>query len=210
VAASDNELNQLVAAIVEDDTAAASKLLAEQPRLATAREPNGATRQESTNNYFEQIRHYIYGGDTALHMAAAGYRVDILRLLLDAGADVSAANRRGAQALHYAADGSPGYTSWNPDAQAQTIAVLIAAGADPNALDKSGVAPLHRAVRTRAASAVSALIDGGADPQLTNKGGSTPWKLATMTTGRGGSGSPPAKQQQEEIVRILEHHGATQ
>jgi hypothetical protein len=55
---------------------------------------------------------------------------------------------------------------------------------------------------------VTALLDGGADPRLPNKSGSTPWKLAPMTTGRGGAGSPEAKAQQEEIVRILEHHGA--
>ena len=43
-----------------------------------------------------------------------------------------------------------------------------------------------------------------------NKNGSTPMQLATKMTGRGGSGSPEAKAQQEEIVRILELHGTTQ
>lgn len=201
-------MRNLVLAIVADDIALAKKLLAAHPRLATAREPRGATRQESTPNFFDAIGHYIYGGDTALHMAAAGNRVDILRMLLDAGADVDAANRRGAQPLHYAADGALGHPNWNPSAQAAGITMLIDAGADPNALDKSGVAPLHRAVRTRSAVAVSALIDGGADPRLTNKTGSTPWKLATLTTGASGSGTPEAKEQQEEILRILERHNA--
>lgn len=208
--AGDDALRTLVEAIVAGDTATASTLLAEQPRLATAREPRGATRQESTSNFFDAIGHYIYGGDTALHMAAAGYRVDIIRILLHAGAEVGAANRRGAQPLHYAADTALSRPNWDPHAQAQGITMLIEAGADPNALDKSGVAPLHRAVRTRSASAVTALLDGGADPLLRNKSGSTPWKLASMTTGRGGSGSPKAKAQQEDIVRILERHGAAQ
>ena len=208
--AADNELRQFVVAIVDGDTAAVTKMLAAHPRLATAREPNGATRQESTSNFFTGIGHYIYGGDTALHMAAAGYRVGILQLLLEAGADVEAVNRRGARPLHYAADTALGHPNWSASAQAQGITVLINAGADPNALDKSGVAPLHRAVRTRSAAAVTALIDGGADPRLPNKTGSTPWKLATITTGRGGSGSPKAKAQQEEIMRILERHGAAE
>ena len=90
------------------------------------------------------------------------------------------------------------------------IACLIAAGADPNCVDRSGVSPLHRAVRTRCAAAVSALIDGGADPLLENRSGSTPMLLATQNTGRGGSGSDAAKQQQEEIIRLLGRHLAAQ
>jgi ankyrin repeat protein len=98
----------------------------------------------------------------------------------------------------------PGAPTWNPDAQAEIIAVLIAAGADPNATDSSGVMPLHRAVRTRCAAAVSALLAGGADAHAKNKSGSSPMQLATRNTGRGGAGSPEAKTQQIEIVRLLE------
>jgi len=120
------------------------------------------------------------------------------------GANVRSRNRRGAEPLHYAADGNPGSRSWDPAAQADTIGVLIEAGADPNAVDKSGVMPLHRAVRTRCASAVRALLDGGADPLARNGSGSTPMALAMRNTGRGGSGSPQAKAQQQEIIRLLE------
>ena len=103
--------------------------------------------------------------------------------------------------------GMPGSSCWNPSAQAATIACLIEAGADPNATDMGGVTPLHRAVRTRCAAAVEALLAHGADVGRENKNGSTPMLLATQTTGRGGSGSPAAKAQQEEIVRLLERHG---
>ena len=119
-----------------------------------------------------------------------------------------ARNRRGAEPLLYAADGGPSSVSWNPEAQAATIATLIAAGADPNAIDNSGVAALHRAVRTRCAAAVQALLEGGADARCKNKSGSTPMRLATLTTGRGGSGLAEAKLQQEEIVRLLKQYGA--
>ena len=122
--------------------------------------------------------------------------------LIGMGGDVRARNRRGAEPLHYAADGGPGSRAWNPAAQAATVTSLIQAGADPNAVDKSGVTPLHRAVRTRCASAVRALLDGGADGRRKNKNGSTPMRLATRTTGRGGSGSPESKAQQVEIVRL--------
>jgi Ankyrin repeats (many copies) len=85
----------------------------------------------------------------------------------------------------------------------------IAAGADPNAVDKSGVTPLHRAVRTRCTAAVKVLLESGADIRRKNKNGSTPMQIATRTTGRGGSGSPEAKAQQAQIVRLLEQHGAS-
>ena len=40
--------------------------------------------------------------------------------------------------------------------------------------------------------------------------GSTPIHLATLTTGRGGSGSAESKAQQAEIVRLLEERVATE
>ena len=142
-------------------------------------------------------------------MAAAAYQTHIAAELIAKGADVRARNRRGAQPLHYAADGGPDSPGWNPSAQAKIIAELIRAGADPNAPDISGVGPLHRAVRNRCAAAVKALLDGGADPQATNKSGSTPMLLASRNTGRGGSGSAEAKAQQKEILRLLTERGAT-
>jgi ankyrin repeat protein len=189
--------------------AAASRLLAASPSLASAHLEQGATRQAAKDYYLDEIEHYLYAGDTALHLAAASYRPELARALVSAGADVSAKNRRGARPLHYAADGVPGSASWNPDAQAATVAYLINAGADPNVTDGSGVTPLHRAVRTRCAAAVSALLDGGADPRRKNRNGSSPLKLATQDTGRGGTGFPQSKAQQWEIVRLLELHGAT-
>jgi ankyrin repeat protein len=198
----------LVQAIAAGDAATAGELLAASPGLAVAHSRQGATRHDARDYYLEAAQHYLYAGDTALHVAAAGNRHDLARSLIRRGADVGARNRRGAEPLHYAADGSPGSVGWDPGAQAATVACLIEAGADPNARDKSGVAPLHRAVRTRCAGAVAALLDGGADPQLTNGRGSTPLTLTARNTGRGGSGSPAAKAEREEIVRLLERAGA--
>ena len=194
-----------VRVIAAGDVNLAEQLLAATPSLARAHLDVGASRKGSTDYYLSDIEHYVYAGDTALHVAAAGYQLDLATSLVAAGAAVSAKNRRGAQPLHYAAEGHPGVAAvWNPDAQAATIAYLISAGADPNATDKSGVAPLHRAVRTRSAAAVRALIDGGADPLRPNRNGSTPMSLATQNTGRGGTGAPESKAQQREIVLLLE------
>jgi Ankyrin repeats (many copies)/Ankyrin repeats (3 copies) len=210
MAAGDSGLMALVRAIVDDDAAAALRLLAASPVLVSARAEEGATRQAAKAYYLDEIAHYLYAGDTALHIAAAAYRLEIVRKLIAMGGDVRARNRRGAEPLHYAVDGAPGSRTWNSSAQAATVACLIEAGADPNTVDKSGVTPLHRAVRTRCAAAVRALLDGGADVRRTNKSGSTPMTLATRNTGRGGSGSPESKAQQAWIVRLLEQHGAAQ
>ena len=204
---SNASLMMLVRAIVANDDVTASALLTASPALACARAENGATRQEPEDFYLAEIQHYLYAGDTALHVAAAAFRRVTVRLLTEAGADVNAGNRRGAQPLHYAADGVPGSPSWDPVAQAEIVRYLIEAGADPNARDRSGVTPLHRAIRTRCATAVGALLDGGADAHLASGRGSTPMQLATRMTGRGGSGSPTAKAQQAEIIQLLRRRG---
>ena len=160
----DSALMRLVAAIVAADEAAVAARLAAHPELAQARLGQGATRRGAKEYFLDAITHYLYAGDTALHAAAAAYRPEMARKLIALGADVRARNRRGAEPLHYAADGVPGAPAWNPRTQAATLACLIEAGADPNAADMNGVAPLHRAVRTRCAAAVQALLAGGADP----------------------------------------------
>ena len=205
----DATLMSLVRAIVTNDSGAAWRLLAATPTLAHAQFAQGATRQAAKAYYLHEIEHYLYAGDTALHMAAAAYQTEITRKLVTMGADVRARNRRGAEPLHYAVDGVPDSGRWNPRAQAATITYLVEMGADPNATDRSGVTPLHRAVRTRCAAAVRALLAGGADPRRKNKNGSAPIQLATQNTGRGGSGSPASKAQQAEILRLLEQYGAS-
>jgi ankyrin repeat protein len=203
VGADESDLMGLIQAIASGDSASALRLLAAEPSLAGTRLRQGASRRATAGFFLEAINHYVYAGDSALHVAAAGYRWDVAGALVSSGADVSARNRRGAQPLHYAADGTPGRGHWNPPAQAATIAYLIEMGADPDAADADGTCPLHRAARTRCAAAVTALLAGGADPRRTNGRGSTPLKLATSTTGRGGTGSDRAREEQAEIVRLL-------
>jgi ankyrin repeat protein len=48
----------------------------------------------------------------------------------------------------------------------------------------------------------------GADARRRNGNGSTPLHLAVQSTGRGGSGSAAAREQQATIVRLLLDHGA--
>jgi ankyrin repeat protein len=93
---------------------------------------------------------------------------DVLRLLLDAGADVSVADYGGHQtALHLATVG------WDKE----IAELLLAHGADANARDISLQTPLHRAVYC-GAGFVQLLLDHGADPAAQDIEGKTPLALA--------------------------------
>ena len=92
---------------------------------------------------------------------------------------------------------------WDPVAQVEVISHLFSFGADPNAQDKNGTTPLHRAVRNRCSAAVARLLEAGADPTVRNRRGSTVHELTQWTTGRGGSGLPSARVEQEKIVEML-------
>ena len=200
----DSDLVALIRLIVACDAAGVQRKLAADPVLATAAATSGATRDAPRPFFFTRIRHYLYAGGTALHMAGAAYSRPIAELLVAHGADCHAGDRFQIQPLHLAATTN----HWNPAAQVETIAYLRSVGADPNAIDRLGVTPLHRAVRTRSSPAVKALLAGGADPRRKNRSGSTPLHLAVQTTGRGGTGSAHARAEQAEIIRLLVDAGA--
>jgi hypothetical protein len=187
-------LNRLLKAIVDDELPVVSQVLKLHPQLA-----RGVISKPKL--YRERIFHWMYAGDTVLHLASAGYRVEIVGQLLAAGADPNVpGHHRHATPLHYAADGYINGAGWDSDRQVKTIEVLLEAGADINAQDKNGATPLHRAVRTRCAAAVRCLLKSGASPQLKNKPGSTPFHLAVQNTGRGGSGAAVAIAEQRQII----------
>jgi ankyrin repeat protein len=205
----DAALLALFGAIASHDDVGTARHLDAAPIFVTRPIRVGASRQDPETYYLTEIHHYVYAGDTALHVAAAAHRPELAESLVAQGADVRARNRRGAEPLHYAADGSPGGGHRSRDAQREVIASLIGAGAYPNAMDNSGVPPLHRAVRNRCSGAVSALIAHGADPRLMNKSGSTPLHLAVQNTGKSNSGSEVAKSEQRRIIALLLDHGAS-
>jgi hypothetical protein len=107
----------LVRAIVAGDGAAADELLAASPELAHAHAGRGATRQDAPDHYFDEIGHYLYAGDTALHVAAAGHRHEHPRL----------ANRGGSTPLMLATRGTgrSGSGSLEAKAQQQEIVRLL-------------------------------------------------------------------------------------
>jgi ankyrin repeat protein len=198
----------LFRAIASRDGRDVAQRVEASPHLANRPIRIGATRDYAETYFLTPIHHYVYSGDTALHISAASHQRQLVESLVTRGADVRARNRRGAEPLHYAADGGPAADGWDSVAQRDVISYLVEAGADPNAVDKSGVAPLHRAVRNRCSMAVSALLDHGADPLLMNKTGSTPLHLAVQTTGKSNSGTQAARDEQARIIGLLLRYGA--
>ncbi|HKQ75296.1 MAG TPA: ankyrin repeat domain-containing protein [Blastocatellia bacterium] len=156
----------------------------------------------------ETIPHWLYVGDTPLHLAAAALRTGAAKLLLESGANANAENRRGATPLHYACDPRPKSGGiWDPAKQGELIELLVQHGAKLEQIDRGGASALHRAVRARSPAAVLQLLKAGArvDVRL-GKRGSTPIHLAVQSTGAGGTGG--AVSEQLEIIMMLLEHGA--
>ena len=91
-----------------------------------------------------------------------------VRLLLDKGADVNAANKDGSTAIsHTAAQGN-----------SEALALLLDKGADVNATDKDGTTLLMDAARHGQAEIAKLLLEHGADANKANKNGDTALQMA--------------------------------
>ena len=128
-------------------------------------------------------------GLSALHLAAQEGNVDIIDVLLAAGAGIEAKTRIGDYTpLHLA--------SWG--AHASAVGALIAAGADPGAVSTtSGVTPLHLAAKaTSGESTVRSLLEHGAPVDARESAfGQTPLIFA-------------ASYGRTAAIRVLLSHGA--
>jgi ankyrin repeat protein len=92
-------------------------------------------------------------GMTALHWATYHDDVELVTLLVRAGANVQAANRYGVTPLSLACTNGDG----------AMVEMLLKAGADPNAALPGGETPLMTAARTGAVASVKALVSRGAN-----------------------------------------------
>lgn len=110
-------------------------------------------------------------GATSLHYAAGTLHHKAASLLIEAGADVNAADLEERTPLHYAIEIED--SGWHQLTQFPTsklhkrdrcklVQILIAAGADVDVRDSDGRTPLEYANSTGAAGAAKALIDAGA------------------------------------------------
>ena len=90
---------------------------------------------------------------TALHVAAIYGKSDVVRTLLDKGADVNAKTRSWRTALHEAAI----------HGKSDVVRILLDKGADVNAKTRGWWTALHMAAKSGKSDIVSILLDKGAD-----------------------------------------------
>jgi len=100
-------------------------------------------------------------GQTALHIAAMGGKVDIVTILIARGANVNIQDEQGITPLMLAAK----------EGRVETIQALIAQGAKLDAQDKLGENALHIAAAHGKKEAVTALLDRGANIRATTNAG---------------------------------------
>lgn len=93
--------------------------------------------------------------------AAESGNVDVIRAIIDAGADVNAADKYKQTALTKAIDN-------NNNIDVEAAGVLIKAGADVNVRDERGETPIMKAVRIGNVKLVRMLLAAGADPKAKN------------------------------------------
>lgn len=201
----------------------------EQDALRWAAEKGLATAaEEALRAYVEDggdVDDRIIGQQTALHLSARNGNANVVKVLLDAGADPNMIDDVERSPLHYAAKHGNGSVvelllthgadpnkadqdEWRPlhcavangigrQDNEEAVQNLLAAGADPNLADSLGNTPTHTSVLFRRETAMEALLDAGADPDLFNTHGKTPLHLAAETIGG------------EHLVDMLVDHGAS-
>ncbi len=112
---------------------------------------------------------------TGLHHAATAGHVEVLSILLEAGADHDARSSRERTALHDAASAG----------KHEAIAVLLSAGASIDATDQDGRTPLHLATQLGSVDAVDALLRGGASAGVRDANKRLALDLAVEASGDG-------------------------
>ena len=121
---------------------------------------------------------------TPLYYAVEQGDAELVRILLEAGADPNALTSGGRLPLFQAASDSA------------ILGLLLEAGADPGAANEYGETALFAAIDYDNLDGVQALVDAGSDVNHVSESGQTPFGRAEV-------------QNREEAMSILVEHGAT-
>ncbi|EEZ97168.2 Tankyrase-like Protein [Tribolium castaneum] len=123
---------------------------------------------------------------TALFHAAMGGHIEIVKRLIDLGANLNKRSKESRTALHVACERG----------HCDVAELLLNHEADMEAKDTNGNTPLHVASQNQQTELVHVLLETGADPDSENLKGSTPLHIASSLGSKG-------------ILEILLQHGAS-
>jgi ankyrin repeat protein len=165
----ENGLSAILTALYHGQTEIATAILRRGPKL-TLFEAAAAGDVARVRELVERNRAQANGvapdGYSALGLAAFFKRRDVVRTLLEAGADPRPASRQGGF--------TPLHSAVATDADARDVEIvrmLLEKGADPNARSHSGSTPLHTVAFTGDRESLDLLLEHGADPAIKNKEG---------------------------------------
>jgi ankyrin repeat protein len=183
-------MKELFEAIRAGDDARVAALVAADPSLAifaAAIQGDMARIEELLAGDRSLVSALSPDGWTPLHLAAFFGKVDVVRLLLNKGAQVNARSTNAMEnmPLHAAAAGR----------HVDVIKVLIDHGATVNARQHGGWTPLHAAGQNGDLETAKVLVEGGADVQSRADNNQTALDLALTKA-------------HQAMVDYLEAHGA--
>jgi len=113
---------------------------------------------------------------TPLHEAAGKSLVDLVRLLVDAGADVNARDKFSNTPLRMCASNAQSFA--NLETFKQSVQILLDAGADINSGTTINTTSLHSVVKWGNIDAVKFMLEHGADPNIRTTKGELPIDFA--------------------------------
>ncbi len=141
------------------------------------------------------LKDTTFGGNTPLHYALARpEQTEIIRLLLELGADPNARNASGAPPLHFLLD--VGARNRPDSTVIEAARILIEEGAEADGEDAAGIPPMIRALPRRSIPIIAALIEAGANINVTASG----WTAVDVAIGRNDT----------TLARYLESRGGVQ
>ena len=212
----DSGYTALHAAVLRSEVDLVEALL-EHGAIIDAPVEHGSPGRRFSADY--SIRSQLIGRD-AFWMAAKYGEVEILKILLDAGADPLVREDDGITALQVAMGNSGSSLDWrrdrignqeldSEDEERRTYElarILIDEGVDVNAKDSRGRSAIHHAVLKNFPSVVEYLAMRGADIHMTNDRDLTPLQLAETVQGIPGSNG--LRGTRPEVAAVLRTLGA--
>jgi ankyrin repeat protein len=172
----ENGLSPTLMALYYGKSDIATAILARGPKLnvfGAAAAGDAARVREIVGQERAQVNAVSQDGFSSLGLAAFFKRREIVRYLIEAGADTRPASRQGGfTPLHSAVATDAG------GVDVEIVRLLVDKGADPNAKAQSGSTPLHTVGFTGDRASLDLLLKHGADRAIRNNDGKTAADIA--------------------------------